>query len=74
MKKITLSIPEDVLRRSREYAKKQGITLNQMVRNFLRQTIADQNENMEDRLDKIMDEMGVDTKNLDYNREDLYER
>jgi len=74
MKNITLSIPEDVLRRSREYAKKQGITLNQMVRNFLRQTIADQNENMEARLDKIMDEMGVDTKNLDYNREDLYER
>ncbi|MDH5382798.1 MAG: type II toxin-antitoxin system HicB family antitoxin [Cyclobacteriaceae bacterium] len=44
MKNITLSIPEDILRRSREYAKKHGVSLNQMVRNLLSQTITGSEE------------------------------
>ena len=33
---ITLSIPDDVVMNAREYAKKHGTSLNQMVRDHLR--------------------------------------
>jgi len=74
MKNVTLSIPEDVLRRSREYARKHGTTLNDLVRNLLRKTISDHHEDFEKNIDKVMGDMGVDTTHLDYRREDLYER
>jgi len=74
MKNITLSIPDDILRRSREYAKKHGTTLNQMVRNLLKKTVAEQEEDLGPKLDKMMDKMGVDTSQLKFKRDDLYER
>ena len=33
---ITLSIPDDVIMNAREYAKKHGTSLNQMIRDHLR--------------------------------------
>ena len=75
MKNVTLSIPDDILRRSREYAKKHGLTFNQMIRNLLKQTISDKNEDLTSRLDQIIDTMGVDTRKMkEHSREDLYER
>jgi len=73
MKNITLSIPDELLRKSREYAKKQGKSLNDMVRELLRKTI---NENKYDYLNVIEDsleEMGIDTR-IPFKREELYER
>jgi predicted nucleic acid-binding protein len=32
MKNVTLSLPEELLKKSREYAKKHGTSLNQLIR------------------------------------------
>jgi plasmid stability protein len=39
MKKITLSIPDDLLRKSREYAKQHGYSLDEFIRILLRNAV-----------------------------------
>lgn len=76
MKNVTLSIPDDILRKSREYANKQGTTLNQMIRNFLTKTVNADEDDFEKKIKKSIELIGsVDTKKLkDFSREDLHER
>lgn len=39
VKNVTISLDEGLLEESREYAARQGTTLNQMVRDFLERTV-----------------------------------
>ena len=76
MKNVTLSIPDDILRKSREYANKQGTTLNQMIRIFLTKTINADDDDFENKIKKSIEVIGkVDTTKLkNFSRGDLYER
>ena len=39
MKNVTLALPDDLLQKSREYAEKQGTSLNEFIRLLLKQAI-----------------------------------
>ena len=40
MKNVTLSLPDDLLRRSREYAQQHGTSLNELIRNLLKRQVS----------------------------------
>ena len=73
MKNLTLSIPDDLLKKSREYAAKHGTSLNKLVRTLLQSTVVrDQKEIIND-LFEHMDKTKVKT-NIKWTRDELYER
>lgn len=74
MKNVTLSLPDETLRKIREYAKNHGTTLNEMVREYLKRTINEQNQEFEVRIHQSLDQMGVDTANVKFTRDELHER
>lgn len=74
MKNITLSVPEDIIRKSREYAKKHGTTLNEMVRQFLTVTVSREEKTYLNDIDQHLNTYGVKTRSLQYKRDDLHER
>lgn len=74
MKNITLSIPDELLERSREYAKKQGTSLNSFVRELLaKYTAIEQTSAAEDLL-SLSEGWNISTENIKWNRDELYER
>lgn len=73
MKNITLSVPEDLLRKAREYASRNGTSVNQMVRDLLRHKIEPNQSPFLERLNEFRKEIQVDTYQLD-DRDSLYER
>ncbi|MEQ9302132.1 MAG: DUF6364 family protein [Cyclobacteriaceae bacterium] len=73
MKNITLSVPEDLLRKAREYASRNGTSVNQMVRDLLRHKIEPNKSPFLERLNEFRMEIQVDTYQLD-DRDSLYER
>ena len=40
MKKVTVSLDEELIQRSRDYAEQQGTTLNQLISDLLARTVA----------------------------------
>lgn len=72
MKNVTLSIPEDLLERSRNYAREHQTTLNEMVRNLLKKTVNTDKKSFIERLEEF-DKISVDTT-IKSNREDIYDR
>lgn len=74
MKNVTLSLPDDLLHMSRQYAEKHGTSLNEFIRNLLKQAVAPQ-EN--DPVQKLIDHsynLSIDTKNINWTREEIYDR
>ncbi|MBK6932051.1 MAG: ribbon-helix-helix protein, CopG family [Saprospirales bacterium] len=74
MKNVTLSLPDDLLRKSREYAEKQGISLNEMIRRILKQQVQSERK---DAVDKLIDHsrtFRVQTKKWKWNRDEIYDR
>jgi len=73
MKNITLSIPDDLLTKSREYSAKHGTSLNKLVRELLQSTVA---YNQKDKLNSLfehMDKSKVKT-NIKWTRDEIYKR
>ena len=73
MKNITLSIPDDLLIKAREYAKNQGTSLNEMVRDLLRKNVEQDKNDLLDHIEKFTKELKVDSK-VKYTRDELHER
>ncbi len=73
MKNITLSLPDDLLQKSRSYAKKHHTTLNDLVRKLLRENVERNNEDLLSALFAEMDRVEV-KKSIQWTREELYER
>lgn len=69
MKNITLSVPDELLSKSREYAKRNGQSLNRLIRELLKKTV---NEETVD-YHRLHEELKVDTTRK-YSREELYTR
>jgi metal-responsive CopG/Arc/MetJ family transcriptional regulator len=74
MKNVTLSIPEDLLHRSREYAAKQGTSLNEFIRTLLRKTVNPPEYDPIQKLIEHTQQMQVRTKDWKWNRTELYDR
>lgn len=75
MKNVTLAVPEDLLNKSREYARKHGTSLNQMIRDYLSTTVESNKKDFSiENIEKNLDELGVDTTQWKFNRDELYER
>ncbi len=73
MKNITLSIPEDLLMRSREYAIKHDTSLNKLIRQLLRSTVMSDSERDQMALFSYMDKAEV-KEYSNWTRDELYER
>jgi len=72
MKNVTLAIPDDLLAKAREYAKKNGTTLNEMIRDLIKRNIS-REDDFEKGLEELRNTLKVDSKSK-MNREDIYER
>lgn len=74
MKNITLSIPDELLEKSREYARLHGTSLNEFIRELLRRYVMNQTEGPVQRLLKNSEETQISTKSWKWNRDELYDR
>jgi metal-responsive CopG/Arc/MetJ family transcriptional regulator len=74
MKNITLSIPEDLIKQGREYAAKQGTTLNELIRKLLKATVQADQQTKANQIISEMKKLKSPMKSIQWSREDLYER
>jgi hypothetical protein len=74
MKNVTLSMPDDLLSKSREYAEKHGTTLNEMIRDYLKKTVKSDQSDFIKRLEVLQQQVQVKTKGVRFDRDELYER
>jgi hypothetical protein len=70
MKNITLAVDEETLILGRDYAKKQSISFNTLVRKSLERTI--RTEDWLDDMFKEMDKDNASSKGQKWTREELY--
>ncbi len=73
MKNVTLSIPDDLLAKSRDYAMEHNTSLNQMIRDYLSSKVLKDQKKGTESLFKHMDSVEVKT-NIKWTRDDLYKR
>jgi hypothetical protein len=72
---VTLSADEDLLRKARDVARRQGTSLNEMFRNYLRSvTASTAASDPADELFRLIDEGGGSLHGQKWTREELYER
>lgn len=74
MKNVTLSIPDDLLSKSRVYAEQHGTTLNQMIRDLLIRNVTAEGESVAQSLIDHTERTAVSMKDHTWNREDAYEK
>ena len=74
MKNITIALDPDLIQQSRLYARKQGISLNRLIRQFLQNLTSGDKENFLDQAFELMDKAGGNSKGQKWEREDLYDR
>ena len=74
MKKLTVALPEELFHLSKEYAEKQGISLNEMILNLLKQTV---HQNDVDPVQQLINNslrLSIDTLNVNWTKSDIYDR
>ena len=74
MKNITLSMPEDLLKKGREYAAKHGTTLNALIRKLLKSMVQSQTQSRATQILQEMEKLKSPVDSISWKREDLYER
>ena len=74
MQNVTLSLPDDLLRKSREYASKHGTSLNELIRTLLRRQISPEESGPIDKLIGHTQNFSIPTKGWKWNRADAYDR
>lgn len=74
MKNVTLSIPDDLLSKSRAYAELHGTTLNQMIRDLLKRNVTTMEESVSQSLIDHADRTAVSMKGQTWNRKDAYKK
>jgi len=75
-KNLTLTLDADLLKAARRFALEHDTSVNQMVRDFLKQTLAKKDSEKADlaELEKIFRTCSVTVGKRNWTREDLYER
>ena len=74
MKNVTLSIPENLLEMSRDYAKRHGTSLNEFIRELLRRNVLNEMDGPIDRLLENSEKFAVTTKSWNWDRNEIYDR
>ena len=75
MPNVTIALDEATLRASREYAKAHGTTLNQMIREFLRErTAEDSGADWADQFIALAEQAGACSDGARWTRDELYQR
>jgi len=72
MKNITLAIDEQILVLGREYAKKQNLSFNALVRKLLEQTVESSSKDWLEDAFRLMDKANVSSNGKKWKREELY--
>jgi len=73
MPNITLSINDSLLKKAREAARRQSMSLNGLVRSLLEERVGEGTEWIEDLFDSA-DKSGAGSQGRKWKREDLYDR
>jgi len=74
MANITLSIPEDLLKQGRDFAKKRNTSLNSLIRELLQMTIIKQKKGWLQETFKLADRFPCEgSKGKRWKREELYD-
>lgn len=73
MKNITLSINDDLLKAARDYAKTHNISLNKLLRDYLKKTVINDSSDWLDECFKKMDELKLNSNNGMFNRKEIYD-
>ncbi len=73
MSNITLSIPDDVLKEAREYARKNKTSLNALIRQFLEKTFNKPKRNSLEEFFAIADRAKATSNGKKWKREDAYD-
>ncbi len=73
MPNVTLSIQNNLLNAGREYAKKQNLSLNALIRRLLEQTVEQSNHRWLDECFQKMDQANGNSDEEKWRREDLYD-
>ena len=72
MKNVTLSIPDELLAKSRDYAAEHNTSLNQMIRDILSNFVR-KKSTVEKLLEKS-DAFSIETEAFKWNRDEIYDR
>lgn len=67
-------MPEELLGKAREFAQRRGTTLNQMIRDLLKEALEEDREAIVQEMRAHYGKLKVDTTKLSNNRDELYER
>lgn len=73
MANVTLSIDDDVLKLSREYAQRHGISLNALIRVLLERAVSASVDGSIEELFELMDGLKADSKGKRWTRDELYD-
>jgi len=73
MPNLTISLDEEVLRASREYARKRNVSLNALIRQLLEQRVRRTEATWIDACFERVDRLAVDSGGRSWKREDLYD-
>jgi hypothetical protein len=71
MANVTLSIPDDLLKRGRSYAQARGTSLNALVRELLDETVSNPDSAVDSMIERLR-QSGGDSKGLRITREELH--
>ena len=74
MDNVTLSIDDDLLKKSRDYAVKHDISLNSLIRTLLKKTVESGSGLWLDECFTLMDQLRADSGGQKWRRSELYER
>ena len=74
MRNITLSFPDDVVERGREYARRRGVSLNALIRDALRRMIETESAQATKAVLEAMDKAGGNSGGRAWTLDELYER
>jgi hypothetical protein len=71
MANVTLSIPDELLKRGRSYAESRGSSLNALLRQLLRETISTPHSAVDAMIERLEKSMG-DSQGVKISREELH--
>lgn len=74
MKNVTLSIPDDLLAKSRLYAKEHGTSLNELIRTLLKKQVLNEEDHPVIKLLENSEEYLISTSSWKWNRNEIYDR
>ena len=72
MANLTISLNDELLKACRDYARRHGISLNALIREFLQKTVARPERAWFDEFLRLVDKAGGNSRGWKWNREELY--